>query len=398
MEEDQLTVTLRMLAEGQQMLTDILSQLDKLPAEKTVKVNVTSPTGAGGVAGAADQVNSEVASMNKSMASMPSVAEQTSSKVSQSFGSKGMGGAFAETRGNLNSLTGGMMGFLPLMAGMSLVSATGQFDALAKSVQQFKVMSGTSAEDASKWVGVANIYGLSTNSLSMAMKGLEQHQVALQTTFNKTTGSGVAASIALDGVKKANLELSIAEQKVVTDQEKVNTAIDKYGKGSVQAQTAEQSLETAQTHRITAQQGLLRAQDQYAKATGNTNVAMSTMQLAEQRLGINLLDNHGKMVSQQQILMEMADAYTRTGGSAQTVADITAILGGRAKALLPMFAQGSQGIKDAMKQTADAGLVMSDSQLKVGVATGKLMNDIKEHIKSTVRGHRSVLDAGLRLR
>ena len=375
-----------MLAEGQQMLTDVLSQLDKLPAERTVKVNVVSDTGAGGISGASDQVQSDVASMNKSMETMPAVAEQTASKVSASVGSKGMGGAFSETRGNLNSLTGGMMGFLPLMAGMSLVSATGQFDALAKSVQQFKVMSDTSAEDASKWVGVANIYGLSTNSLSMAMKGLEQHQESLQTTFNKTTGSGVAASIALDGVKKANLELDVATQKIVTDQQKANDAIAKYGKNSTQAQTAEQSLETAQAHRLSSQAGLLRAQDEYNKATGQTNNQLSTVQLAAQRLGITLVNNKGQMTSQTQILMEMADAYTRTGGSVQTVADITAILGGRAKALLPMFAQGSQGIQDAMQQTANAGLVMSQSQLSVGVATGKLMNDIKENIKSLFVG------------
>jgi hypothetical protein len=385
-EEDQLTVTLRMLAEGQQMLTDVLSQLDKLPAERTVKVNVVSDTGAGGISGASDQVQSDVASMNKSMETMPAVAEQTSAKVSSSMGSKGMGGAFSETRGNLNSLTGGMMGFLPLMAGMSLVSATGQFDALAKSVQQFKVMSDTSAEDASKWVGVANIYGLSTNSLSMAMKGLEQHQESLQTTFNKTTGSGIAASIALDNVKKANEELDVATQKIATDQQKANDAIAKYGKNSIQAQTAEQSLETAQAHRLSSQAGLLRAQDEYNKATGQTNNQLSTVQLAAQRLGITLVNNKGQMTSQTQILMEMADAYTRTGGSVQTVADITAILGGRAKALLPMFAQGSQGIQDAMQQTANAGLVMSQSQLSVGVATGKLMNDIKENIKSLFVG------------
>jgi hypothetical protein len=324
--------------------------------------------------------------MNRSMETMPAVAEQTSSKVSESIGSKGMGGAFSETRGNLNSLTGGMMGFLPLMAGMSLVSAVGQFDALAKSVQSFKVMSGTSAEDASKWVGVANIYGIATNSLSMAMKGLEQHQESLQTTFNKTTGSGVAASIAMDKLKTANDEYNIASQKVATDQEKLNTAVDKYGKNSIKAQSATQTLETAQAHLTTTQAGILRAQDEYNKATGQTNDQLSTVQLAAQRLGITLINNKGQMTSQTQILMEMADAYTKTGGSVQTVSDITAILGGRAKALLPMFAEGSQGIKDAMAQTASAGLVMSQSQLSVGVATGKLMNDIKENIKSLFVG------------
>ena len=71
MEEDQLTVTLRMLAEGQSMLTDILSQLDKLPAERNVKVNVVSDTGAGGISGASDQVQEDVADMNKSMMTMP---------------------------------------------------------------------------------------------------------------------------------------------------------------------------------------------------------------------------------------------------------------------------------------------------------------------------------------
>src|SRR5580700_9924400 len=99
-----------MLAEGQQMLTDILSQLDKLPAERNVKVNVVSDTGAGGISGATDQVQSDVADMNKSMMTMPAVAEQTSQKVSESMGKSGMSGAFSETRSNLNSLTGGMMG------------------------------------------------------------------------------------------------------------------------------------------------------------------------------------------------------------------------------------------------------------------------------------------------
>jgi hypothetical protein len=381
-EEDQLTVTLRMLAEGQQMLTDILGQLDKLPAERTVKVNVVSDTAGGGISGAADQVNSEVTSMNDSMRTMPAVAEETSSKVSSSMGKSGMSGAFSETRGNLNSLTGGMMGFLPIMAGMSLVSATGQFDALAKSVQSFKVMSGTTAQVASQWVGVANIYGLSTNSLGMAMKGLEQHQESLQTTFNKTTGSGVAASIALDKLKASNVEYSVSQQKITTDQEKLNKAVDTYGKNSVKAQSARQTLETAEAHALTTQAGVLRAQDEYNKATGQTNNQLSTIQLAAQRLGITLINNKGQMTSQTSILMQMADAYTKTGGSVQTVADITAILGGRAKALLPMFAEGSQGIKDAMTQTASAGLVLTQKQLTVGITVGKTINDIKQNIKS----------------
>src|ERR1035438_1076974 len=233
------------------MLTDILSQLDKLPAERNVKINVESSTGAGGITGAADQVNSEVSSMNNSMRSMPAVAEETSSKVSTSMGSKGMGGAFSETRGNVTGLTGGLMGFLPMMAGMSLVSATGQFTALAKSIQQFKVMSGTSAETASKWVGVANIYGISAAGLGMALKGLEQHQVALETTLTRTKPSAEAVSIATDKLKAANMEYSISVEKVQTDQEKLNKAVDTYGKGSLQAQQAEQTLQTAQAHRVT---------------------------------------------------------------------------------------------------------------------------------------------------
>jgi hypothetical protein len=381
-EEDQLTVTLRMLAEGQQMLTDILSQLDKLPAERTVKVNIASDTGAGGITGASDAVTNDVSKMNRSMQTMPGVAQETSSKVSTAMGSKGMGGAFSETRGNLNSLTGGMMGFLPMMAGMSLVSATGQFTALAKSIQQFKVMSGTSAEEASKWVGTANIYGISAAGLGMALKGLEQHQVALETTMARTHVSATAVAIATDKLKAANETYQTSLQKVSLDQEKYNLLVEKDGKNSVAAKQAMQTLETAKTHSLTVSESVLRAQNDYNKAIGVTSAAESTIQLAAGRLGIQLLDNHGKMVSQTQILMEMADAYTKTGGSAQTVSDITAILGGRAKAILPMFAQGAQGIKDAMQQTADAGLVMNDQQLKVGVTAGKTMNDIKENIKS----------------
>jgi hypothetical protein len=216
----------------------------------------------------------------------------------------------------------------------------------------------------------------------MALKGLEQHQESLQTTFNKTTGSGVAVQIALDKLKASNDLYSVSTQKVTTDQQKYNDAIDKYGKTSTQAQTAQQTLETAKAHSITTSESVLRAQNDYNKATGQTNNQLSTVQLAAQRLGVTLVDNKGHMTSQTSILMEMADAYTKTGGSVQTVADITAILGGRAKAVLPMFAQGSQGIQDAMKQTADAGLVMNDQQLKVGVTAGKTMNDIKENIKS----------------
>jgi hypothetical protein len=408
-EEDQLVVTLRMLAEGQQVLTDILSQLDKLPAERSVKINVTSDDAAGGITDAADSVTSSVDTMNKSMATMPAVAEETSTRVGTSMNS--MGGFMSETKGNLNSLTGGMMGFLPIMAGFSLVSATGQFDAMAKSVQAFKVESGTTAKVASDWVGVAGIYGLNANTLGMAIKGLQTKQESLETTFAKT-GSNVASSttavsraIAEYGknsieattaeaatvesrnkVTIANDAYSIATQKITTDNEKLSKAIATYGANSTQAQTAEQALETAQSHRLATSDSVLSAQTAYTKATGSTTAALTTTQAAEQRLGINLLNNKGQMVSSTTILTDMADAYTKTGGSAQTVADITTILGGRAKAILPLFAEGSQGITDAINQTKAAGGEMTQQQLTVGVAAGKTMADIKANIKNMFVG------------
>lgn len=390
------------------MLSDFISQLDKLPAERTVKVSVVSDTGAGGgVTSAADSVKSSVDTMNKSMQSMPAVAEQTSSKVSTAMGAHGLSGAFSNTRSNLNSLTGGMMGFLPIMAGFSLVSAASQFEQMSKQVQAFAVASGTTAKVASDWVGVAGIYGLNANTLGLAIKGLQTKQVSLETTFNKT-GSAIGGSttavsraiekygqgsaevlaaenaikIARDKVTTTNIAYQVSTEKITTDQDKLTAAIDKYGKGSISAQTAEQALQTAQAHRITAQESVLKAQDAYAKSVGSTQSTLSTTQLAEQRLGVQLLDSKGKMIPATQILLEMADAYTKTGGSAQTVADITTILGGRAKAILPLFAEGSAGITQAIQQTQAAGGEMTTQQLKVGVAAGKMMNDIKANIKN----------------
>src|SRR5690625_6159031 len=76
--------------------------------------------------------------------------------------------------------------------------------------------------------------------------------------------------------------------------------------------------------------------------------------------GIGLRDTHGHLKTTTQLLKELADAYVRTGGSAEILVAGDTLMGDDFKKLIPLLKQGSKGIEDMQKQVEEHGMTFDE--------------------------------------
>jgi hypothetical protein len=109
------------------------------------------------------------------------------------------------------------------------------------------------------------------------------------------------------------------------------------------------------------QNGLMQA----GKRARNASIGMKKAKEAFRELGISVKDSHGKLKNQDVILLEVADRFKEMkDGSAKTA--LAMELFGRAGAkLIPMFNEGSKGIKKMMAEAKKLGISLSLDQAKV---------------------------------
>lgn len=383
MADSTLALTLRLLVEGQQQLLDVQKIMDSLQ-DKTINVRVNN-TGTGSI----DETTQKMAGLGESIvttqnesdraaqsldsnaekyASMGRTAEDMGTRLGMSGAQatlmggaagaaatkvEGLGGSFSRTKGHLSNLTGGMAGFIPMLAGMSLVNTIDQFGQFGHQVELTKDLMGGTAQQASDWTGAANDMGISSRMVAMTVKGLQMNLDALNVSQDKN----------LDQTQT----LAIEANKVTVAQNEYNAAVKKYGENSSEALTKQDALTVAQEH--------------YNQMVSSGGQALNKFTAGAKDLGIQIYDNNGKMLDTNTILMEMANAYANTNDQQRATQDITGMLGQRAYQILPLLQQGASGIQELFQQTRNSGMEMNQQTLDTSVAAEKNIQAIQQDMK-----------------
>lgn len=383
MADSTLALTLRLLVDGQQQLLDVQKTLDSLQ-DKTLNVRVNN-TGAGSI----DETSQKVSGLGETIATTTNEADKAATAVdsttekytamgttAENMGQRveaagtqvttmgstsvdtaskvdNMGASFERTRGHLNNLTGGMAGFIPMLAGMSLVGTIQQFGEFGHQVELTKDLMGGTAQQASDWTGAATDMGISSRMVAMTVKGLQMNLDALNVTQAKNIDTTQV--------------LAIEANKVRLAQDAYNAAVKKYGENSDQALTKQDALTVAQEH--------------YNSLVSSGGQALNKFTAGAKDLGIQIYDNNGKMLDTNTILMEMANAYANTNDQQRATQDITGMLGQRAYQILPLLQQGASGIQELFQQTRNSGMEMNQQTLDTATTAEKNFQEIQQRIK-----------------
>lgn len=115
---------------------------------------------------------------------------------------------------------------------------------------------------------------------------------------------------------------------------------------------------------------------------GNALNAQSDQAKLFKALNINLRDAHGNLKTTTALLKDLADAYVRTGGSAEIMVAGDALMGGDFQKLVPLLAKGRKGIEDLQKQAEELGVTFGD---KTGRAAVELQAKM-EHLRGAWEG------------
>src|SRR5690625_2394294 len=97
----------------------------------------------------------------------------------------------------------------------------------------------------------------------------------------------------------------------------------------------------------------------YGQIANGLNVTSDQGKLFK-ALGIDLRDTQGHLKTTTQLLKELADAYVRTGGSAEILVAGDTLMGDDFKKLIPLLKQGSAGIADLQKQAEALGVTFDE--------------------------------------
>lgn len=99
-------------------------------------------------------------------------------------------------------------------------------------------------------------------------------------------------------------------------------------------------------------------------------------------LGVSVRDVHGRLKPTEQIVHELAEAFSRLPEGAQKSALAIALLGRSGAQLLPFLNQGKKGIIDLGKLAEELGIVFTDEQARIAEA----MNDTLDQVSFAVKG------------
>ena len=373
--------------------------LDKLEVPREVVVRMVNQGGAGSIAQTAAKdtaaVDASYAGMASSVGgSTGAMAEETKSsmaKGSSALGSfsgagknmeKDLSGLMSKTRGSISSLVGPLGSMLPMAAAVGFGALLYGTTNTAYALKQFQEQAGVSLGVAKEWSGAASDFSVPPRALSMVIKNLGM-------MLNNVTHASGTTIVSQQALAAETEQVTIAHEKLLIAEAKLKDATDKYGTSSTQAATAEIAVQTTQEALTKAEEKATTVKQGVAGLTAKQNQAL-------QDLGVSLKDSNGKVVDSTTLMGRLADAYQKvTDGTnknitaAQASADITAILGGRAFAILPMLEQGGAALNETLKKGAEANKEYNQSNVNALAQAKVNINNITDAVKNALVGFAS---------
>jgi hypothetical protein len=117
------------------------------------------------------------------------------------------------------------------------------------------------------------------------------------------------------------------------------------------------------------------------------------------KFGISVRNADGSLKASKQLLLELADSYTKSGDKQQAFADITKLLADGAKDLLPLLEKGSAGIvklgadaekagkivrQDMVDSLSEAKAVIDDFQAKIGTTLTTWVGNVLVGVQTVI--------------
>jgi hypothetical protein len=284
----------------------------------------------GGVATAESKLGGLNTTVGKTGAAT-SIASSGLSKVESA--AKKVGGAMSHAASQVS----GLISNIGLFGGASAALAGAGFleqgislaEQDATALENLKAVSNDTTDQLSGLLAVTNKYGISASSLTGIVDKTEKNVGKLSMTT--ATATKTMASAALQSLQTQKLQLQEAGAKT--------TLIDKL----ISEQKARDALTTAQTAGVAPANKLVELGKQY---------------------GVTLTDSKGKALGFTDLLLNVADAYSKNTDKAQAAALAAAVFTKGYAPLIPILELGRKGYEDATAQAAAFGLTISDKNVK----------------------------------
>jgi uncharacterized phage infection (PIP) family protein YhgE len=124
--------------------------------------------------------------------------------------------------------------------------------------------------------------------------------------------------------------------------------------------------------------GIKNLGDLTLKAKDGGNEAQDSFK----RLGISWLDTAGKMKGTDQLLLDMADRFSKMPDGIEKTAMATKVFGKAGMELIPFLNQGRDGIQELMAEAEKLGIVMDAKT----AAASEALNDNLTRLQASTRG------------
>lgn len=194
----------------------------------------------------------------------------------------------------------------------------------------------------------------------------------------KTAILGVSAAIAAGtGTLAVLVKLSAdAGDSLAKLSQRVGVSVETLSGYKLAAELAGISLEDLGT-------ALQRTSKNILEAAGGTGTAKD----AFAALGISVTDQAGKLKNADEIMLEVADRFSKMEDGAQKTALAMEIFGKSGAALIPLMNQGSAAIMAQTKEAKELGITWTGAQAKLAEA----MNDALARLSMSFAGIRNTL-------
>lgn len=194
------------------------------------------------------------------------------------------------------------------------------------------------------------------------------------TSAMKQIGVAVAA-----GLAAAATAIGVGIKKTLAEADELGKAAQKFGIPVEQLSALKHAADLSDVSLETLGTGLRKlSQNMQQVAAGAKGPAAESFRA----LGISVTDANGKLKSNQDVLLELADKFEGTQDGANKTALAMNILGRSGTELIPLLNAGASGIREMMQEAKQLGIVI-DSQTAKAAET---FNDNLTRLKSAFDG------------
>lgn len=293
------------------------------------------------------------------------IADQISQKL----------GSFGEKFAGTTEIVKGAFGAMGLAASGFLFQSLHTFDESANAARTFARTIGSSVEDASGLIEVADDMQVSYSELSSAMTIFQR----------KLAGVGDVEELFAQSTAKAQEKVDNLQNQLDAAQDKLLGYYQKIKDGKATQEEMADSIENQKGKIDQLEDRLANAKE----ALVDGGVAMKGFKGALQELGISFNDTNGNSRPFLDILRDISDKFKAMPDGPDKARIAMALFGTQGKNLLPLLNLGSEEMARMTEEAKKLGIVMTEKDVSASrelfVATDKLQDTMKGFQLNVIR-------------